>query len=54
MSEERECRLPNTLVSKIALSRSGLWLATVEERMDDNVSKELRLKFWNFNQEKQK
>lgn len=54
MTEERECRLPNTLVSKIALSQSGSWLATVEERKDENVCKELRLKFWNFSQEKRK
>ncbi|XP_066254192.1 WD repeat-containing protein 75 isoform X1 [Euwallacea similis] len=53
LTSERECDLENTDLKKIALSRSGNWLGTVEERKDGEQLKELRLKFWFFNKEKQ-
>ncbi|CAH1122893.1 unnamed protein product [Ceutorhynchus assimilis] len=53
ITDERECKLENTDVQKIALSKSGKWLATVEERTELNVCKEIRLKFWHFNSENQ-
>lgn len=43
----------NTEITKVALSRSGLWLATVEERHDEQYHNEIRLKFWHFSEEKQ-
>lgn len=43
----------NTEITKIALSKSGLWLATVEERKDEQFHNEIRLKFWHFLEEKQ-
>lgn len=53
ITDERESKIENTEVRKVALSKSGKWLATVEERREENISKELRLKFWIFNSEKQ-
>lgn len=43
----------NTEITKVALSKSGLWMATVEERRDDHYHNEVRLKFWHFMEEKQ-
>lgn len=43
----------NTDITKIALSKSGLWLGTVEERKDEEYQNEIRLKFWHFCEEKQ-
>ncbi|KAJ3663535.1 hypothetical protein Zmor_007789 [Zophobas morio] len=48
VSSERNCNIENTQVSKIAISKNGLWLATVESRRDPDYSSELRLKLWKF------
>ncbi|RZC38720.1 WD repeat-containing protein 75, partial [Asbolus verrucosus] len=53
ISNERNCSIENTQVSKIAMTRDGLWMATVEIRQDPEFSPELRLKFWYFDLEKQ-
>jgi len=53
LTQERNCHIENTNVTKLAISNCGLWLATVEERVDVSYSFELRLKFWNFNTVKQ-
>ncbi|KAL1517211.1 hypothetical protein ABEB36_001005 [Hypothenemus hampei] len=53
LSEERDCKLENTDVKKIALSQNGEWLSTVEERLENDLCKELRLKFWFLNTKKQ-
>ncbi|KAL3276547.1 hypothetical protein HHI36_011922 [Cryptolaemus montrouzieri] len=54
LTDERNLSIENTQVIKFAISRNGLWLATVEERKDLQCSHhELRLKFWNFNSSQQ-
>lgn len=53
MTNERDCIMINTEIRKVALSKSGLWLATVEERNDDKYHNEIRLKFWHFSEEEQ-
>lgn len=50
LTRERDNNIENTQVVGLALDKSGNWLATVEERVDDKYAFELRLKFWNFNQ----
>lgn len=37
----------------MALSKSGKWLATIEDRKEGITTKEIRLKFWFFSSEKQ-
>lgn len=54
ISNERSCNIENTNVSKIAINKNGLWMATVEKREDREYSPELRLKFWNFDMKVQK
>lgn len=54
VSNERSCKIENTQVSKIAISKNGLWLASVESRKDLEYSSELRLKFWQFDLKCQK
>lgn len=41
--------MKNTDITKLAISKSGDWLATVEERKDFTYQYEIRLKFWMFN-----
>ncbi|XP_050303801.1 WD repeat-containing protein 75 [Anthonomus grandis grandis] len=53
ITNERDCKLENTDVKKIALSKNGKWLATIEERKEKKICKEVRLKFWTFNRQKQ-
>ncbi|XP_030761208.1 WD repeat-containing protein 75 [Sitophilus oryzae] len=54
VTDERETKMENTEVRKLALSKTGKWLATVEDRNGEkNVCEEVRLKFWQFNTEKQ-
>ncbi|GLV34579.1 lethal (2) 05287 [Carabus blaptoides fortunei] len=48
LTRERETDIPNTNVTKIALSKSGDWLACVEERHDTETISEIRLKFFHF------
>ncbi|CAH1179534.1 unnamed protein product [Phaedon cochleariae] len=53
VTNERECVILNTEITKVAISQSGLWLASVEERKDIDFHNEIRLKFWNFDESKQ-
>ncbi|KAJ8969719.1 hypothetical protein NQ317_006108 [Molorchus minor] len=53
ITNERDCTIQNTEIRKTAISKNGSWLATVEERPDQEYHSELRLKFWKFNSEKQ-
>jgi NET1-associated nuclear protein 1 (U3 small nucleolar RNA-associated protein 17) len=53
ISSERNCNIENTQVSKIAVSKNGLWMVTVESRDDPEFSHELRMKFWKFDFGKQ-
>ncbi|XP_066959490.1 WD repeat-containing protein 75 [Macrobrachium rosenbergii] len=50
---ERDVKMYNTEVKKVAISPEGTWLATVECRDDFQSSIEIRLKFWQFDSEKQ-
>lgn len=55
ITAERECKIPNTEVTQIALSYNGSWLATFEclkssENMKKATYSELRLKFWYFDE----
>nr|CAH7748419.1 unnamed protein product [Callosobruchus chinensis] len=54
ITNERNCTMINTEITKMAISKCGLWLATVEERNDDLYSNEIRLKFWKFDLTHQK
>ncbi|CAH1961489.1 unnamed protein product [Acanthoscelides obtectus] len=54
ITNERDCVMKNTEITKIAISKCGLWLATVEERIDELYSNEIRLKFWKFDLTNQK
>ncbi|XP_067012824.2 WD repeat-containing protein 75 [Anabrus simplex] len=53
LTQEREKVIVNTDVIRLALSSDGMWMATVEQRDDKDSSPELRLKFWQYNDEKQ-
>ena len=53
LTQERNAVIVNTEVTKISISYNGMWMATVEERDDQISSIELRLKFWEFDMEKQ-
>ncbi|ERL83484.1 WD repeat-containing protein 75-like [Dendroctonus ponderosae] len=53
LTDERNCKIENTEVIKLALSEDGRWLATTEERKEGKLCKELRLKFWFFDTTKQ-
>lgn len=54
ITNERDIIIENTDVTKVAISKNGLWLATVEERRDTVYHDEIRLKFWKFSSELQK
>ncbi|XP_072389033.1 WD repeat-containing protein 75 [Diabrotica undecimpunctata] len=53
ITNERETTMINTEVTKVAISKSGLWFATIEERKDKEYNYEIRLKFWKFDESKQ-
>lgn len=53
LTEERNINIPNTNVSKIALTRNGQWLACIEERYDKEIYREIRLKFFQFDETNQ-
>ncbi|XP_014237854.1 WD repeat-containing protein 75 [Trichogramma pretiosum] len=51
ISQERNMKITNTTVTKIAVSSNGNWLATIEER--EGSFMEVRLKFWEFKKTQQ-
>lgn len=53
ITNERNCQIINTEITKVDISTCGLWLATAEERNDEQFNAEVRLKFWKFDQTKQ-
>ncbi|XP_049810920.1 WD repeat-containing protein 75 [Schistocerca nitens] len=53
LTQERGEVIVNTEVIKVAFSSAGDWLATVEQRDDNEISPELRLKFWIYDSTKQ-
>lgn len=46
--------IENLDVKMLAISKTGHWMATVEQRNDLNLVVEVRLKFWKFDATKQK
>lgn len=54
VSQERDRIIVNTDVSKITVNQDGSWMLTYEERDDECSYKEMRLRFWKFDSEKQK
>ena len=46
--------LVNTEVERVAFDAEGNWLATVERRDDGETAVVMRLKFWEWSQEKQR
>lgn len=52
LTKERNAEITNLDVSKIALNKNGIWMATVEELFENDYF-ESRLKFWNFDVIKQ-
>lgn len=53
LTQERHTVIVNTEVTKIAINYNGTWMVTLEERDDKISSIEIRLKFWEFDLEKQ-
>lgn len=53
LPQERGIISIDTLITRLAINKTGTWMATVEERNDPNLP-EQRLKFWFFNSTKQK
>ncbi|XP_015598224.1 WD repeat-containing protein 75 [Cephus cinctus] len=53
LSQERNTVIVNTEVTKIALNHDGTWMVTAEHRDDKVSAVEVRLKFWQFDLEKQ-
>lgn len=54
ITNERDVQIENTNIKALAISKNGRWMATIEERNDDGAFFEGRLKFWNFNEAKQR
>ena len=52
--ENLEKPLAVTDVTGVAFDNSGTWMATAEYWNDDIMSPEIRLKFWQFDDEKQR
>lgn len=46
---DRDFNIENADVRRIAIDKSGLWMATVEQEKGLSFGKEIKLKFWNFN-----
>ena len=46
--------LVHTEVERVAFDSEGAWLATVERRDDKETAMEMRLKFWGFDEKKQR
>lgn len=54
ITEERDTVIENLDVKTLAISKTGHWMVTVEQRNDKNAVVEVRLKFWKFDATKQK
>lgn len=46
--------LVHTEVEKVTFDIKGDWMATVERRDDQQTTSEMRLKFWQFDHQKQR
>ncbi|KAJ8680540.1 hypothetical protein QAD02_016327 [Eretmocerus hayati] len=53
LTQERNSIIVNTEVTKLAINNSGKWMATTEERDDGESRPEVRLKFWQYDKQKQ-
>lgn len=54
ITQERDTLIENIDIKKLAISKTGHWMATIEQRNDKNLVVEVRLKFWKFDATKQK
>lgn len=45
---EREFEVQTADVTGIAFSRNGVWMATIEQRINTSLDKEIKLKFWKY------
>ena len=52
ITAERRKAIPNADVCKVAFSKQGGWLATIESLVEEQECFELRLKFWKFDRTK--
>lgn len=54
ITQERDTLIENIDVKLLAISKTGHWMATIEQRNDKTLVAEVRLKFWKFDATKQK
>uniref|UniRef100_A0A0A9XS32 WD repeat-containing protein 75 n=1 Tax=Lygus hesperus TaxID=30085 RepID=A0A0A9XS32_LYGHE len=54
LTQERDKVIVNTQVTHSALTSDGLWLATIETRYEPGLALELKLKFWEYNNDKKR
>ena len=54
LTRERTGVLATCDVIKVSVTSDGLWMATLEEREDGKSTVERRLKFWEFDDAKQR
>lgn len=54
LTQERNDVIVNTDVTKVSLNCDGHWMATVEQRDDGETNMEVRLKFWHYDNVKQR
>jgi hypothetical protein len=54
LTQERNEVIVNTDVTKVSFNSDGRWMATVEQRDDGETNIEVRLKFWHFDDVKQR
>ena len=54
LTRERTGALVTCDVSRVAVTSGGEWMATLEERDDGQTTAERRLKFWQFDDAKQR
>lgn len=51
---ERDIEVKHAEVTGLTFSKSGAWMATVEQRLNSTLDEEIKLKFWNFDAVDQK
>lgn len=54
ITQERDTIIENLDIKTLAISKTGHWMVTVEQRNEKNFVVEVRLKFWKFDATEQK
>lgn len=54
MTGESDFDVQAAEINAIGFSKCGKWMGTIEQRINTNIDKEIKLKFWNFNETDQK